>query len=1425
MVAPLFALTASTEVIERTYRFPAPKIRTAVLDGATYHRIALSREVSAREALRGDNVRRFSGNRTYPSMGEPGAPLLPRVPVMVPLPPGHGVERIEVIPSRSRRLPGRFRPWPSQPAFPLSRDIAPAPVRPDPAIYEGTGIHPEALHDAVDIQYSRGRPVTCLTLSPVRFRPDRGAIRYVERITVRIHTRPEAPPSGVRRLRGGIEDRQRWIRLDGDRCNDSGDRSGPRGKGKTNPLKIPGGPAGRIPGAPGHDPEALYDYVIITSQALADDPGPFGFGDLMAHREARGLRCELVTVESIRTAFPGMDDAERIRNFLIEAYTKHGATYVLLGGDGDEAGAGAVVPARGFYATCEGVTEKDLKSDLYYSNLDGTFDYNGNGLYGELDDGPDGGEVDLLSELYVGRAPVASADELHRWVAKVLAYETGDWADPAHTGALFLGEHLWNNPTTWGGDYMDEIRSGASGWGYVSAGYPSTWARDRLYEKYQSWGPSDLRPILSSDTLCHVNHLGHANTTIVMQLGLSDVDALTNQRPFFAYSQGCMAGDFSKSECMAERFLTAEHGAHAVIMNDKYGWGELGCTDGSSQYLHRQFADALFGEGIREAGAANADSKEDNIWCVNYKGNRWCLYETNLFGDPATPLIGPLSGTRGILALDRGAYRDGAKIVLTADDADLNLDPGRREQVVVSLTSASGDAETVILFEVGPDAHRFKGSLNLEAGPAFPGDDVLEAMDGDLLEATYVDEDTGFGGQQVPVIAQAAADFTPPVLSAVTVKDVDFDRARVGWQADENVRGRVVFGLGGTFDRRAESHQYVTAPEVSLTDLVQCSDYRFRVEAEDGAGHLVTDDNGGLGYTLATLQRVIVLDERLNEDPGWSTTGGSWAFGPPLGLEGDPATGFTGLNVFGNDLDGAYPDNLGTCHLVTPPIDCSGLTGTRLTFKQILGVESNKSDLARLALSKNGTTWQTLYENPPSDYVDPCWMPLEYDLSALADGEPAVLLRFTLGPTNGSIHYGGWNLDDLLVFGAAPPSGPWLEPAELVIDDSSGGDGDGTLNPGETAFLEVRALNTGLDAAGPMGTLRCFTPSLTLLDDTADFPALKHLETGGTSAPHFEVALAADAEDGSELLFDLTWTDGASSGTFHFSEIVKAPRMSVAGMTVDDAGGDQDGHADPGETIALALTFANMGSIEARNVTAQLQTSAPQYATVLAGSAAVGDVPVNGTTGTQSPHFTVALDPTTPNYEPVPFTVSLTGDNLSVTLDLILEVTASTIRFAFDLDQDPGFKVQDKWAFGPPQGVWPAAGCPDPESGYTGANVYGFNLAGGYPVMALKVYRLTSIPLDLSGCADVRVRYRRWLGVAAYDGAAFLVSTDGQNWTEVWDHGTERITDNGWVLVEHDLSAIADGQPTVWLRWTQGPFASGQSHCGWNLDDIEIWGR
>ncbi len=170
-----------------------------------------------------------------------------------------------------------------------------------------------------------------------------------------------------------------------------------------------------------------------------------------------------------------------------------------------------------------------------------------------------------------------------------------------------------------------------------------------------------------------------------------------------------------------------------------------------------------------------------------------------------------------------------------------------------------------------------------------------------------------------------------------------------------------------------------------------------------------------------------------------------------------------------------------------------------------------------------------------------------------------------------------------------------------------------------------------------------------------------------------------------------------------------------------------------------------------------------------------------------------------------------------------LVVGEPAVQVSFPMDTNPGWATEGLWAFGQPTGGGGAHGGPDPAAGHTGSSVYGYNLAGDYE-NDLPERHLTSTAVDCSELFDVRLRFWRWLGVEQpdYDHASVRVSTNGSTWTTLWANSSE-VADSSWTQVDLDLSAVADGQPTVYLRWTMGETDSDWTYCGWNLDDVEIW--
>lgn len=155
---------------------------------------------------------------------------------------------------------------------------------------------------------------------------------------------------------------------------------------------------------------------------------------------------------------------------------------------------------------------------------------------------------------------------------------------------------------------------------------------------------------------------------------------------------------------------------------------------------------------------------------------------------------------------------------------------------------------------------------------------------------------------------------------------------------------------------------------------------------------------------------------KLDTDPGWDRTG-DWEFGVPLGTGGDPSSGYTGGNVFGHNLAGTYENNMDEEYLISNPIDCSTIKNTQLRFYRWLGIENSSYDHARIDISSNGSNWSTIWEHTGGTLQETQWNLQTINISYYADQSPMILIRWVMGPTDSSVTYSGWNIDDISITG------------------------------------------------------------------------------------------------------------------------------------------------------------------------------------------------------------------------------------------------------------------------------------------------------------------------------------------------------------------------------------------------------------------------
>ena len=558
---------------------------------------------------------------------QPGEPVLPFRTAHILLPPGYGVQKVRVEgleAARSTRLKSKveFGRSPSPLGEPRPRlPVRPVPDKPNAKIYGSSSPYPATRAQLASVQRLCGYQIAFVRLFPAQYVPRSGQLVFSRRVRLTLELSPEpAKRQALPAPRRGRAPAARVAAL------------------VDNPAllaeydTVQAGAAALAPGAGAQlSSGQAYDYLLITSDALKDY-----FDTLVAQKVADGLSVKTETVEHIYATTSGTDDPDRIRNYIRDAYTNWGVQYVLLGGDA------GVVPKRDAYGYVVGVPpeEQSIPCDLYYSCLDGTWNGNGNGIWGEATDGDGGGDVDLMSEVYVGRAPVDTPAEVATFVSKIVSYEQNGTAN--RNNALFLAEYTGSSiippsPAYQGGRALDKLTQN----GYFD-GYTVDKLDDRPYYTPQ-WDAADCIAKLN-DSPHIVVHFGHGNEQYVMRMLRPDVDSLTNQHLFLLNSAACHCGAFDYSDCIGEDFSKRnQYGAFAVIMNTRYGWYDKTYIWHWSGEFLQTFYKRLLTDGFLNVGLALQLSKEDMFSLVETTPGvsspyRWCYFTITLLGDPHTAL-------------------------------------------------------------------------------------------------------------------------------------------------------------------------------------------------------------------------------------------------------------------------------------------------------------------------------------------------------------------------------------------------------------------------------------------------------------------------------------------------------------------------------------------------------------------------------------------------------------------------------------------------------------------------------------------------------------------------------------------------------------------------------------------------------------------
>ncbi len=549
-----------------------------------------------------DNVE-FRGGTALMQLG---APRVPRVVERVLVPAGAEATGVELVAADWTTIPGRYNLAPVQPDVPLpmpgiAYDLP--TYAPDQAVYSIDAYYPTSCVNLLEPGTLAGYRMASVELRPIRVNPVTGELQFATRIEYRLkydagNDDAYVPSPEQRDYYAGMVQAMVANPKDVARFAPSVRRSAT--------LSLPAG---------------HYEYVVISAPPLDTC-----FNRLTAWKTAKGVPATTVLLSYITANYSGYDTQEKIRNFIKDAYENWGTRYVLLGGSADHKTSGQnIIPTRDCWYMVQGIggynDEDTIPCDLYYGGLDGTWDANSNHVYGETGDSPD-----MVSEVFVGRAPVRNVAQAQNFVNKTLTYEQNPPSGYV-TKMLLPAAILWSS-------YNERPMQDS-----IARMTPSAWLDAKLYERAGTLSRQRMRDSMNAGYGLG-NWVGHGDENGIYMggsafLNSSDAQALTNGNKLGIHSSiACFTGAWDEvpgGDCFSEHLMNRVGGGAWVAMNSRYGWGAA--QSGSVGVARYGLLSRMLNHRVpRRPGAGLLPGV---VGPLRGQGMmRFCIYELNYHGDP-----------------------------------------------------------------------------------------------------------------------------------------------------------------------------------------------------------------------------------------------------------------------------------------------------------------------------------------------------------------------------------------------------------------------------------------------------------------------------------------------------------------------------------------------------------------------------------------------------------------------------------------------------------------------------------------------------------------------------------------------------------------------------------------------------------------------
>lgn len=522
-----------------------------------------------------------SDNLVAVTTAEPGTPLLPVLSGNVLVPPGAELEAVELVRAEWQELGSGFVLYPVQPMRPFSQWNSVGFAAPDPAVYSSDAPFPVEALAAVPAGNKTGFRIAGFLFCPFQYHPASGRLLVATRAELAVRYRENSAPVQTL-MPGQVEFGAEMV---GHLVVNSADV-----KRLAPPVSVA-------------DVANELDVAVVTSQTLKS-----ALQDFRNYLGRKGYIAEVFTTDTIYARYPGTDNAERVRNFLKDMFATRGLKYVILAGDVQH------VPYRTGYLP---YSPYNVPADVYFSDLDGTWNANGNTYYGEMT----GDSVDLFADIYVGRLPLDDGTHAATFLRKDSTYELRP--DTGYLRKVLLPfEDLWSSIDYYGRIINKNIALALSAY--------APWICDSML----SMPPSTVVAAINSGR--HMFHFaGHGSVTAFgSTFSTSNLGSLTNTaKPSIVNSMACDCGNFDQQDGLGEQFVTiANGGAVSTCLNARYGWGAPPCM-GPSENLCMEFYNNYL-KGMTQGQAYGLAKDFYRNAAFSQMTYRWSVYDWTLQGDP-----------------------------------------------------------------------------------------------------------------------------------------------------------------------------------------------------------------------------------------------------------------------------------------------------------------------------------------------------------------------------------------------------------------------------------------------------------------------------------------------------------------------------------------------------------------------------------------------------------------------------------------------------------------------------------------------------------------------------------------------------------------------------------------------------------------------